>query len=34
LGPTIPGSSNTVDGRNASNEVELHTGKIGINYRF
>jgi hemoglobin/transferrin/lactoferrin receptor protein len=34
LGPTIPGSSNTVDGRNASNEVELHTGKVGINYRF
>jgi hypothetical protein len=30
----VPGTSGTVNGRNASSEVELHTGKIGLNYRF
>ncbi len=27
-------SYNTVNGRKASNELELHTSKIGLNYRF
>jgi hemoglobin/transferrin/lactoferrin receptor protein len=31
---TVPGSSQTVNGRKASDELDLHTLKIGINYRF
>jgi hemoglobin/transferrin/lactoferrin receptor protein len=29
-----PGSSDTVNGRKASNAIDLHTIKIGLNYRF
>jgi len=31
---TIPGSFDTVDGRKASSEAEIHTLKLGLNYRF
>jgi hemoglobin/transferrin/lactoferrin receptor protein len=30
----VPGSFETTNGRKASNELELHTAKIGLNYRF
>jgi hemoglobin/transferrin/lactoferrin receptor protein len=35
-GPTItaPGSYNTVNGRKASNALDMHAIKIGLNYRF
>jgi hemoglobin/transferrin/lactoferrin receptor protein len=29
-----PGTSDTTNGRKASNELELHTIKLGVNYRF
>lgn len=29
-----PGTSETINGRKASNELDLHTVKLGINYRF
>jgi opacity protein-like surface antigen len=28
------GSAETTNGRKASNHIDLHTVKIGINYRF
>ncbi|MGQ4274034.1 TonB-dependent receptor domain-containing protein [Terrihabitans sp. B22-R8] len=31
---TVPGSSDAVEGREAKNDAELHTVKIGLNYRF
>ncbi|WP_155955215.1 TonB-dependent receptor domain-containing protein [Rhodomicrobium udaipurense] len=31
---TYPGSSDTVNGRKASNDADLHMVKIGLNYRF
>jgi hemoglobin/transferrin/lactoferrin receptor protein len=31
---TVPGSYSTVNGRSTSNAVDLHTMKIGLNYRF
>jgi hemoglobin/transferrin/lactoferrin receptor protein len=31
---TTVGSFGTVNGRNASNEIDLHTVKTGVNYRF
>lgn len=31
---TVPGTSDTVNGRKASNDVDLHTVKMGLNYRF
>ncbi len=30
----VAGTSDSVNGRAAVNEVELHTGKLGVNYRF
>ena len=30
----VPGTYNTVSGRSASNELDLHSLKIGLNYRF
>jgi len=30
----LPGTSDTVNGRKASNDVDLHTVKMGLNYRF
>lgn len=30
----VPGSSETANGRKAANELELHTIRIGVNYRF
>ena len=31
---TVPGTGQTVNGRKASNDIELQTLKLGINYRF
>jgi hemoglobin/transferrin/lactoferrin receptor protein len=30
----VPGTSNTVNGRKASNALDLHTFKVGVNFRF
>ncbi len=30
----IPGTINTIEGRSASSEAQLHTIKVGLNYRF
>jgi len=31
---TVPGSYSTVNGRKASNRLDMHAFKIGLNYRF
>jgi hemoglobin/transferrin/lactoferrin receptor protein len=30
----VPGTSTIVNGRTASNDLDLHSVKLGINYRF
>ncbi|MGE0627072.1 MAG: outer membrane protein, partial [Hyphomicrobiaceae bacterium] len=34
LFPFVPGNSDNSNGRRASNDLDLHTVKLGINYRF